>query len=206
MSSDRQPGRRRSERAMGHASATTGTLATPAARGRQKDLSQAARHAAAHRTLGRIQEVDAEPSSISSTSSTPRSGYRLANPLSLAPSDEEADVDDAAAAGRLSQQDRAETRRERTQALDERAASAANAEREQGNAQYAEREQSTENSGDEQGAQYAEQNPAHDPYFISDNERDQPARDRTLAGRHSPPERKEQNEEQEEQDHGWEEA
>ena len=41
MSSDRQPGQRRSERAMGHTSTTTGTLATPAAEGRQQDLSHA---------------------------------------------------------------------------------------------------------------------------------------------------------------------
>ena len=59
-SSEQQPGQRRSERAMGHALATTGTLATPAAEGRQQDLSQAGRRSAAHGTSGRVQETETE--------------------------------------------------------------------------------------------------------------------------------------------------
>jgi hypothetical protein len=97
-SSDRQPGQRRPERAMGHALATTGTLATPAAERHQQDLSQAGRRAAAHGTLGRVQETETEPSSMSSTSSTPRSGHRDLDALSPVQSDTEAAPSEAAAA------------------------------------------------------------------------------------------------------------
>ena len=98
MSSDRQSGRRRSERAMGHTWTTTGTLATPAAEGRQQDLSHAGWRAAPHGTLGRVLETEAKPSTISSTSSTPRSGHRDLDALSPVQSDTEAAPSEAVAA------------------------------------------------------------------------------------------------------------
>ena len=96
-SSEQQPGQRRSERAIGHTSTTTGTRATSAAGGRQQDLSHPGRRAATHRTLGTVLETETEPSSISSTSSTPRGGHRVLDPLSPVQSDAEAGPSDAAA-------------------------------------------------------------------------------------------------------------
>ena len=52
----------------------------------------------AHGTLGRVLETEAEPSSISSTSSTPRSGHRDLDALSPVQSDTEAAPSEAAAA------------------------------------------------------------------------------------------------------------
>ncbi len=153
-----------------------------------------------------------EPSSISSTSSTPRSGYRLVDPLSPVQSDAEAGPHDAAAAGRLSQQDLAEMQRDRAQALEEQASFLANQRRsavlelEQERAKRVDHEQPSDNSGGEQEGQRGEQDPEHDPYRISDDEMDRPARDRTLAGRYSPLEGEEQDEGQEEQDREREEA
>ena len=82
---------------MGHTPTTTRTLATPAAEGRQQDLSHAGWRAAPHGTLGRVLETEAEPSSISSTSSTPRSGHRDLDALSPVQSDTEAAPTEAAA-------------------------------------------------------------------------------------------------------------